>query len=409
MASLGVASFRFSLSWARLLPDGVGTELNPDGLRFYTALLDELAAAGIEPHVTLYHWDLPQALQDKYEGWLSLQSVDDFANYARLVFEAFGDRVTYWSTFNEPYTFAFCGHALGIHAPGRCSDRSRCSAGDTSTEPWTVSHHVLLAHAAAVRHFRALVPDGRISININAEWAEPLNPADPADVVAAGRYLDSQLGLYADPLWKGDYPESLKRLVPALPTFTPEQSAALKGSADYFLLNHYTSRYVKHAPGPAGAPVDAQAVTEKDGVPIGPRAASFWLFSVPWGFRKLLAHVAKTYGGEIMVTESGCDGPGEDVTPLPAVLNDDFRLQYFQGYVAAAEAAVREDGANITSYASWSLLDNFEWAEGYESRFGIVYVDYKTQARHPKASARWLASKFAPDAPIHREEAGSMA
>ena len=357
MQRLGVASFRFSLSWARLLPAGRGAALNPDGVRFYTDLLDELAAAGIEPHVTLYHWDLPQALQDEYEGWLSPRSVDDFAAYARAVFAAFGHRVTFWSTFNEPYTFAFCGHELGIHAPGRCSDRARCAAGDSAVEPWTVSHHVLLAHAAAVKHFRELVPRGRISININAEWAEPLT-ASAEDAAAAARYLDSQLGLYADPLWKGDYPASLKARVPALPSFTDAQKADLKGSADYFLLNHYTSRYVSHAPG--SGPVDAAAVTERDGVPIGDRAASFWLFSVPWGFRKLLAHVAAEYGGEIMVTESGCDGPGEDVAPLPGVLDDAFRLAYFQGYVAAAEAAVREDGANITSYASWSLRDNFE-------------------------------------------------
>ena len=356
MKSLGVASFRFSLSWPRIVPDGAGA-VNQPGLDFYSNVVDALLAAGIEPHVTLYHWDLPQALQDGYGGWLDPASVDDFARYAAAVFARLGDRVTSWSTFNEPYTFAFCGHELGIHAPGRCSDRARCAEGNSAVEPWVVSHHVLLAHAAAVKHFRALVPKGRISININAEWAEPLTDS-PADVAAASRYLDSQLGLYGDPLWFGDYPESLKRMVPALPAFTDAQKKDLEGSADYFLLNHYTSRYVKHAPG--SGPVDAAAVTEKDGVPIGPRAASFWLFSVPWGFRKLIAHVAARYGAEILITESGCDGPGEETKPLPGVLDDAFRLAYYKDYVAAAEAAVRHDGANVTSYASWSLLDNFE-------------------------------------------------
>lgn len=356
MKSLGVASFRFSLSWPRIVPDGSGS-VNEKGLQFYSDVVDALLAAGIDPHVTLYHWDLPQALQDAYGGWMDARSVDDFARYAAAVFARLGDRVTSWSTFNEPYTFAFCGHELGIHAPGRCSDRARCAAGDSAVEPWVVSHHVLLAHAAAVKHFRRLVPTGRISININAEWAEPLTDA-PEDAAAASRYLDSQLGLYGDPLWFGDYPESLKKMVPALPTFTEQQKKDIKGSADYFLLNHYTSRYVKHAPG--SAPVDAAAVTERGGVPIGPRAASFWLYSVPWGFRKLIAHVAARYGAEILITESGCDGPGEETRPLPGVLDDSFRLDYYKNYVAAAEDAVRHDGANVTSYASWSLLDNFE-------------------------------------------------
>ena len=235
----------------------------------------------------------------------------------------------HWSTFNEPYTFAvsfflfflsgsverrktrrkkthpfqnpsknlqFCGHDIGIHAPGRCSDRKSCEAGgDSDVEPWVVSHHVLLAHAKAVAKFRALFPEGErqerfIGINLNSEWAEPLDPKDPKDAAAAGRYLDAQLGIYAQPIFggpsgKGDYPDSLKKLVPALPKFTDEEKAALLGSADYFLLNHYTSRWVQDSPGEK--PVNAKALTHRaggaSGIAIGPQAASFWLFSVPWG------------------------------------------------------------------------------------------------------------------------------
>ena len=268
MARLGVSAFRFSLAWARILPAGRG-DPNPAGLAFYHRVLDALAAAGIEPHVSLYHWDLPQALEDEYEGWLSPASVDDFAAYADLAFREFGGKVKFWSTFNEPYTFAFCGYAHGIHAPGRCSDRAKCAGGgDSAVEPWLVSHHVLLAHAAAVAAFRARsIPGGRISINLNAEWAEPAT-ASPADAAAASRYLDFQVGLYAEPVFlTGDYPASVRARVPALPAFTPAQSAALKGSADYFALNHYTSRWVRDvAPGdPAGAPADAEALTELDG------------------------------------------------------------------------------------------------------------------------------------------------
>jgi beta-glucosidase/6-phospho-beta-glucosidase/beta-galactosidase len=264
MKSLGASAFRFSLAWSRILPKGRGPP-NPAGIAFYHRVLDALAAAGIEPHVTLYHWDLPQALEDEYGGWRSPRSVDDFAAYADLAFREFGGRVKFWSTFNEPYTFAFCGHAYGIHAPGRCSDRAKCErGGDSDTEPWLVSHHVLLAHAAAVARFRTLVPAGAISLNLNAEWAEPATDSS-ADAEAAARYLDFQVGLYAEPVFlTGDYPASVRARVPSLPKFTQAQSDALKGSADYFALNHYTSRWVRDTPrgDPAGAPADAQALTE---------------------------------------------------------------------------------------------------------------------------------------------------
>jgi beta-glucosidase/6-phospho-beta-glucosidase/beta-galactosidase len=267
MKSLGVAAFRFSLSWSRILPRGRGAP-NPAGIAFYHRLLDALDAAGIQPHISLYHWDLPQALQDEYGGWLSPRSVEDFAAYADLAFREYGPRVKHWSTFNEPYTFAFCGYAYGIHAPGRCSDRAKCEGGgDSDTEPWLVSHRVLLAHAEAVKRFRARVPGGLISLNLNAEWAEPAS-SSPEDADAAARYLDFQLGLYAEPVFlTGDYPASVRARVPALPRFTPAQSAALKGSADYFALNHYTSRWVRatRAGDPAGAPADAEALTELDG------------------------------------------------------------------------------------------------------------------------------------------------
>ena len=189
----------------------------------------------------------------------------------------------------------FCGHDIGIHAPGRCSDRAACEAGgDSAVEPWVVSHHVLLAHARAVAKFRALFPTDKkerfIGINLNSEWAEPLDASDPRDAAAAQRYLDAQLGIYAQPIFggvagRGDYPDSLKELVPALPKFTEEEKRALLGSADYFLLNHYTSRWVQDSPGEK--PVNAKALTHRpggaSGIAIGPQAASFWLFSVPWG------------------------------------------------------------------------------------------------------------------------------
>ncbi|BDA49688.1 beta-glucosidase 6 [Coccomyxa sp. Obi] len=394
MRSLGVKMFRFSISWPRILPQGTG-RVNKLGVQFYSKLIDALLAAGIEPHVTLYHWDLPQALQDKFGGWLSEKSIKAFAGYAEVCFKAFGDRVRYWTTFNEPWSFIFIGYGMGIHAPGRCSDRQVCVEGDSSKEPWVVTHNVLLAHAAAVEHFRALMPHGNISINLNAEWSEPLT-SSVLDKEAAQRNLDFILGIYADPIFLGDYPATVRARVPDLPEFTAEQRASLKGSADYFALNHYTSRYVSHDD---ASPTGAATHTERNGKAIGKQADSEWLVSVPWGFRKLLSYVHRRYSApEVWITENGCDAPGEDDAPFPAVLDDTFRVEFFQEYLAEAMKAVREDGVNIKGYFAWSILDNFEWADGYTKRFGIVYVDYKNGLlRHLKASAKYLAALFSPE------------
>eukprot|EP00884_Botryococcus_braunii_P008097 jgi/Botrbrau1/17289/Bobra.0015s0046.1 len=234
MKSLGIKHFRLSVAWSRIFPAGVGSQPNQQGLDFYSNLVDALLDAGITPYVTLFHWDLPQALQDKYGGWEGGQVVDDFAAYASAVFKALGNRVVWWTTFNEPWTFCFLGYGIGVHAPG--------VKGESRAAPWVCTYHVLLAHAAAVKAFRALVPGGKISMNINGDWSEPYSTS-AADQEAAARHMEFQIAIFGDPLYTGDWPESVKKRVAALPAFTPQQAADILNSTDYYAMNFYTAKF----------------------------------------------------------------------------------------------------------------------------------------------------------------------
>ncbi|KAK9823911.1 hypothetical protein WJX72_006306 [[Myrmecia] bisecta] len=387
MKELGIQVFRFSISWPRIFPDGSG-QVNQAGLDFYSRLIDALLAAGIEPSVTLYHWDLPQALHDRYGGWLSDQIVPDFVAFAEACFSAFGPRVTYWTTFNEPWTFIWMGYSVGAHAPGR---GPTCAEG-SQQEPWICTHNVLNAHAAAVASFRRLVPHGKISINFNTEWAEPLTDS-PADKAAAQRHMDFFLGIYADPVYFGEYPQSVRDRVPCLPHFSDEQRRLLQGSADYFALNYYTSRYVRDG---GDNEEGTTSLTERDGQVIGRQADSEWLYSVPWAFRKLMVYIDRRYGHpEMHITENGCSVPKESQLALPEALEDTFRVQYYKDHLAEIEGAKHEDGVDIRGFCAWSWADNLEWADGFDKRFGIVHVDYRNGLkRTPKASAKWLSEYF---------------
>ena len=407
MASLGVRRYRMSLAWPRLLPDGGGAALNPAGVAFYVAVFEELRKYGIEPLVTLYHWDLPQALDDSYGGWLDRDIVADFATYADLCFAAFGDYATSWTTFNEALTFIGEGYGDGVHAPGRCSDRDRCAAGDSTREPLVAGHHVLLAHVAAVAKFRARFGAGYEIGMVNCGWmAWPLRGRGHAgDAEAAEAFMEAQWGWFYDPVIYGDYPDSLKKRAGAdLPAFTAEEKKALKGSVDYLGVNYYTSRYVA-APDAAHAPTaSAEGIPHLDGrfhvstvdaagASIGARAGSPWLYVAPAGLRDVLIWLDARYPGHaLLVTENGCAQP--DAADAADAVDDGFRLAYLRDHVdAAAEASAA--GVDVVAYYAWSLLDNYEWADGYSKRFGLVYVDYGTLDRTPKRSARWFARVLA--------------
>ncbi|KAI9139830.1 intracellular family 1 beta glucosidase Bgl1a [Paraphysoderma sedebokerense] len=397
LSNLNATAYRFSISWSRILPSGTG-QVNQKGIDFYNKLINGLISKGIEPVATMYHWDLPQALQDRYRGPVGRQFVADFVNYADVVFKAFGDRVKRWITFNEPLSFCVLGYGNGVHAPGSKS----------LTDPFLCSHHVNLAHAETTKLFRQKYKrDGsQIGITLNVDWVEPYSN-DPKDVEASARCVDYQLGWYADPIFFGDYPLSMRKNLPStvLPAFTEQEKELLRsvGKPDFFGLNHYTSRWGKASGKPLPQTYTSFydvsgtiPMTNKDGKEIGPVADSSWLYVVPWGFRKILTYVHNKYKTPILVTENGVSVPNESAIPLTDALNDTFRVNYYEGYLNAMKQAIVEDGADVRGYFAWSLLDNFEWADGYSVRFGVVYTDYKTFKRYPKASAKMLARKWFP-------------
>uniref|UniRef100_A0A7N0THN0 Beta-glucosidase n=1 Tax=Kalanchoe fedtschenkoi TaxID=63787 RepID=A0A7N0THN0_KALFE len=402
MKQMGVDAYRFSISWSRLLPKGkLSGGVNQEGIRYYNNLINELLQKGIVPFVTLFHWDLPQALHDEYGGFLSPRIVNDFRDYAELCFKEFGDRVKNWITLNEPWTFSNTGYATGAMAPGRCSEWQKlgCLGGDSGTEPYLVTHHQLLAHAAAVETYRLKYKNaqkGQIGITLIATWMVPYGQAKH-DKKAALRAMDFMFGWFMDPLTHGDYPDTMKSLVGArLPKFTEAESKLVKKSFDFLGLNYYTANYAADSPQRNSKhksyTTDSRAnlTSSRNGVPIGRKAASDWLYVYPRGIRDLLVHTKKRYNNpKIYITENGVDE--EATLPLKEALNDTWRVEYYRKHLKYLLRAIRKDGVDVNGYFAWSLLDNFEWSSGYTVRFGINYADYKNGLkRYPKISAKWF-------------------
>ncbi|KAF1966341.1 beta-glucosidase [Bimuria novae-zelandiae CBS 107.79] len=407
LKSTGANTYRFSLSWARIIPlGGRNDPVNEKGLQHYVKFVDDLHAAGIEPLVTLLHWDLPNGLWERYGGYLNKDEfAKDFENYARVVFKAFGSKVKYWITFNEPWCSSILGFNVACHAPGRTSDRSKSDVGDSSREPWIVGHSLMIAHARAVKVYRdefKAKDGGIIAITLNGDYAEPWDADDPLDVEAANRKLEFTYGWFADPIYHGKYPDSMrKQLGDRLPEFTAEEIALVKGSNDFFGINSYGDNYIKHKEG-APPPDDYYGNLEvldqnKAGEWIGPETESVWLRPNPRGFRSLLNWLSKRYGGPTFyVTENGTSVKGENDLPREEILNDEFRCWFFRGYIGALADAYTLDGVDVRGYTGWSLLDNYEWHEGYRTRFGVTYVDYEGgQKRYPKKSAHEVGRIFA--------------
>ncbi|XP_062171754.1 beta-glucosidase 12-like [Alnus glutinosa] len=403
MKEMEVDAYRFSISWSRILPNGkLSGGVNQDGIRYYNKLINELLDKGLKPFATLFHWDLPQTLEDEYGGFLSPRIADDFRDYAEVCFKEFGDRVKHWITLNESYTFSSSGYVVGTSAPGRCSSwqNLNCTGGDSGTEPYLVSHHQLLAHAAAVQVYKQKYQaeqKGVIGITLVTSWFVPFSDSTD-NRNAAQRALDFTLGWFLDPLTNGDYPHSMRALVgKRLPQFTEEQAKLVKGSFDFLGLNYYTANYASDAPGlNSGKPsylTDSlvNLTTERNGIPIGPQAGSSWLFVYPSGFLDLLLYVKEKYNNPLIyITENGVDEVNNPNLSLGDALVDNHRIEYHHSHLSYLRQAIME-GVNIKGYFAWSLLDNFEWDAGYTVRFGIYYVDFKNGLkRHPKLSADWF-------------------
>lgn len=371
---LGIKHYRLSISWPRIFPEGRG-EPNPEGVAFYRKLLSSLRARGIEPAVTLYHWDLPQALQDE-GGWLERRTALDFAAYAKACFELFGDLVGKWITHNEPQVAAVLGYELGVHAPGlKLPEKARQAA-----------HHLLLSHGLAVREFRKGGHKGEIGITLNMGYAYPAS-GEGADAGAAE--LAFQVGAlwYADPVLKGTYPlrawQEFERLGQA-PRIEAGDMDIISEPVDFLGVNYYSGNPVRAVPREV-APLGYQnAPTSLPKTHIG------WDI-VPEGLHWLLRSLASRYPGTpLYVTENGACFDGEP-EPGQDVQEDPDRLEYLRAHFVQARRAIAE-GVPLRGYYVWSLMDNFEWAEGYAKRFGIVHVDFKTQKRTPKRSALWFSA-----------------
>ncbi len=382
MADLGVTHYRFSLAWPRLQPDGRG-ELNPAGLDFYSRLVDELLGRGIQPWVTLYHWDLPQALEDA-GGWPERDTAQRFADYAVAVHDRLRDRIRNWTTLNEPWCSAFLGYANGHHAPGRTEPAASLAA----------AHHLMLGHGLAVQGMRAADPDGTYGITLNLYPIDPATDA-PADVDAARRVDAVSNRIFLDPILRGRYPDDLRTDVASISDLSfvlDGDEKTINTPLDVLGVNYYTRHVVRASGG--GAPASPHATawvgsTDVEQVYLGlPRTEMGWEID-PQGLYDVLSRVHREYGPvPLYVTENGAafaDEPGPD-----GAVDDQQRIDYLDGHFRVARRAI-DDGIDLRGYFVWSMLDNFEWAWGYAKRFGLIHVDYATLQRTPKASARWFA------------------
>ncbi|KAH7862453.1 hypothetical protein Vadar_005020 [Vaccinium darrowii] len=401
MKFMGMDAFRFSISWTRILPSGkLSGGVNKEGVAFYNHLIDELISNGLKPLVTIFHWDLPQALEDEYGGWLSHRIVADFADFAELCYKEFGDRVKHWITINEPWTFALFGYDLGTLAPGRCSAwrNNDCPAGDSATEPYIVGHHMLIAHGAAVKVYKEKYQasqKGQISITLVASWYLPYSNSNSNDE-AAQRALDFSYGWFIHPLTYGDYPQSMRSIVgKRLPEFTPEQVLLVKGSFDFIGLNYYTGFYASNVPSANIVHVSyssdsyANLTSESNGKLIGNPTAVSTFYIFPKGLQDVLIYTKEKYNNPVIyITENGM-GDANNVTTKEGV-KDYLRIYFYRRHLGAVQNAIKA-GVKVKGFIAWAFLDNFEWASGYTLRFGLGYVDYHDNLkRYPKLSALWF-------------------
>ncbi|MCP4535565.1 MAG: beta-glucosidase [Chloroflexi bacterium] len=371
MVDMGLNAYRFSISWPRILPAGKG-QINTPGLDFYDRLVDGLLANGIEPYATLYHWDLPQALQDQ-GGWTNRDTARYFADYAHVVAERLADRVTYWTTHNEPFVTAMAGHVGGEHAPG---------TQDLATG-LLVAHHVLLSHGYAVEALRDT--GGRpIKVGITLDFYPAYPASDSEDDHQAAKRFDATRNRWlADPVFLGRYPEEMTELFgPLFPQVQPGDLERIAAPIDFLGVNYYSRSMVRHDPKSPNLQIEWVKPEDSEYTEMG------WEIYPP-GLHKLLTRLWADYQpAEIFVTENGAAMP--DTLDAKGRVRDEGRTHYLRDHLAQVHRAIG-DGVPMRGYFAWSFMDNFEWSRGYKMRFGLVYVDYETLERTVKDSGQWYA------------------
>jgi beta-glucosidase len=396
MAELGLQAYRFSIAWPRVIPDGRG-QVNQEGLDFYRRLVDGLRDRGILPVATLYHWDLPDAL-GRQGGWLSRETPEAFGEYTRVVAGALGDGIGMWITLNEPWCSAWLGYAIGVHAPGRRDVGEALAA----------HHHLLVAHARALAALReALGSAARVGITLNLGAVR--SASDHPDDLAAARRLDGNHNrIFLDPLFAGHYPEDIvewmRSWVPGLSVVRPGEAEDIAAPLDFLGVNYYSpmtvaaaSRVLASAPdGLVGLPPEpgsfGDAFQAAGLSRLGsPTTAMGWEID-PSGLRELLQRLGREVPVPLYITENGA--ACEDYRNPDGEVTDTERIDYLDGHLRAAKDAI-DTGVDLRGYFAWSLMDNFEWSYGYSKRFGLIFVDYPTGERVPKASASWYREVIA--------------
>jgi beta-glucosidase len=370
MRELGLKAYRFSIAWPRVLPSGWG-KVNPAGLDFYSRLVDELLANDIEPFVTLYHWDLPQVLEDR-GGWPVRDTAKAFVDYAEVVARALGDRVKHWMTLNEPWVISDLGYRVGVHAPGRVEAQASSDA----------RHHLLLGHGLAVSVIRRDAPGAEIGIVLNLSPVHPVN--DREENVVAARLQDGKVNrMYADPLSGRSYPQDvMDALQLRLDVIRPGDMETIATPIDFLGINNYTREVVEAGKSHWGQ-MTGDAVEH----------TSMGWEVCPESLYEILMRVTRDYPFKALyVTENGA--AFADVVGPEGEVHDPRRVSFLERYITQAQRAQAE-GAPLKGYFVWSLMDNFEWALGFAQRFGIVYVDFATHQRIPKSSARWYSRVIA--------------
>ncbi|XP_050227517.1 beta-glucosidase 12-like [Mercurialis annua] len=393
--NLGMNAFRFSISWSRVIPSGkLSKGVNEEGINFYNRLINETLKNGLVPFATLFHWDVPQGLEDEYGGFLSPKIVSDFKDYANLCFQRFGDRVKNWITINEPYVFTVHGYDRGDLAPGRCSSwvNKACRAGNSAVEPYIVGHNVLLAHAAGVQAYKKQGQKGKIGITLDVTWPVPYSTS-AADRAAAQRNLEFSYGWFMDPLTYGYYPKIMRnRIGRRLPYFTKKQAQQLKGSYDFIGINYYTANFasanVTRDPNPIHIRFGTESAVNltkfRDGKPIGLQASPSWLYVFPEGIRYVLNYTKDKYNDPVLyITENGI---GNDKNGR----KDLMRIKYFEDHLWNVLKSICDYKVNVKGYFAWSFVDNFEWSNGYTVKMGLFEVDRNTMIRYPKLSVGWF-------------------